>query len=361
MKKKEKLVSVIIPTYNRAYILPRTLKTVLEQTYKNWEVIIVDDSSEDNTQEIIEKYSKKDNRIKCIKNTHKKGPAGARNCGIEESKGEYIAFIDSDDEWMKSHLKDSIEAMEYFNADFCSSRRYFEKDGKLHKNRFEQELDKINKEINRRKPKKKGDVLFFENNANEKFFFQGIFDLFFWTSVMVIKKDVFKESGFFNEKLVTFEDIELYHRIFIKFNFCFIKKYSAIWHEGTDNLYRFKGNIGLYEETKLKRGDPLLLKNEIVFKTTIKGLGLLKKRVPINNIFYNQEIETLNRAIKENYDYLIRIKIIQKRYFTVLYLLLKERMFKPYIKESILLLMGKIGKIIKKISQRLYYLLGGKN
>lgn len=93
------LISIIIPTYNRAHLICETLNSILAQTYKNWECIIVDDCSTDNTIETIQKYIKTDNRFLLInrfKNSPK-GPSSCRNIGIKNSKGEYILFLDSDD------------------------------------------------------------------------------------------------------------------------------------------------------------------------------------------------------------------------------------------------------------------------
>lgn len=88
--------SIIIPTYNRAYILPRALDSIKQQSFDDWECIIVDDSSTDNTIELINKYENEDKRFKYIKNTHKKGACGARNTGIDYATGKWIIFLDSD-------------------------------------------------------------------------------------------------------------------------------------------------------------------------------------------------------------------------------------------------------------------------
>jgi glycosyltransferase involved in cell wall biosynthesis len=106
------LVTVVIPTYNREKLLPRAINSVLNQTYQKWELIIVDDRSTGDTEELVQDYIKKDKRIRYVKNTHNQGPAGARNQGTEVSGGEYIAFLDSDDEWKNNHLKDTIEGFE---------------------------------------------------------------------------------------------------------------------------------------------------------------------------------------------------------------------------------------------------------
>ncbi len=89
------LISIIIPTHNRAYILPRAVESILKQTYSNWELIIVDDGSTDNTKEVVANYANP-----CIKYVFQKnaGQSAARNTGIRHSKGEWIAYLDSDDE-----------------------------------------------------------------------------------------------------------------------------------------------------------------------------------------------------------------------------------------------------------------------
>jgi glycosyltransferase involved in cell wall biosynthesis len=109
---KVPLVSVVIPTYNRAHLISRAIDSVLSQTFKNWELIIVDDRSTDNTKSRILKCTNRDKRIKYVVNKHKKGSAGARNQGVELAKGEYIAFLDSDDEWKPWHLKCIVEQLE---------------------------------------------------------------------------------------------------------------------------------------------------------------------------------------------------------------------------------------------------------
>ena len=90
---------MIITTYNRAKLINRSISSVLNQTYNNMEIIIIDDGSTDNTKKIINKI--KDNRIKYIKLKKNKGPSYARNFGIKKSRGEFIAFQDSDDVYHK--------------------------------------------------------------------------------------------------------------------------------------------------------------------------------------------------------------------------------------------------------------------
>jgi glycosyltransferase involved in cell wall biosynthesis len=104
------LVSIIIPTYNRAHLIGETLNSVLAQTYANWECIIIDDGSSDNTLEVIDNYIKKDNRFQYYQRpmNRSKGPNACRNYGYELSKGEYINWFDSDDVMLPTFLEKQI-------------------------------------------------------------------------------------------------------------------------------------------------------------------------------------------------------------------------------------------------------------
>lgn len=112
MLSSEKLVSIITPSYNSSKYISQTIASVLSQTYQNWEMIIVDDASPDNSNHIIEEYCKKDNRIKLIKLETNSGPAVARNLAIQEAKGRYIAFLDADDLWLPQKLEKQVAFMQ---------------------------------------------------------------------------------------------------------------------------------------------------------------------------------------------------------------------------------------------------------
>lgn len=103
------LVSVIIPTHNRADLIGRAIESVLKQTYKMIEIIVVSDGSTDNTKNVVSEYAEKDHRIQFIEYFPGGNGNIARNRGIEASKGEYIAFLDDDDEWMPNKLTKQLE------------------------------------------------------------------------------------------------------------------------------------------------------------------------------------------------------------------------------------------------------------
>lgn len=106
---EEDLVSIIIPTYNRADLIKETIKTVLNQSYQNFELLIVDDGSTDNTKEIV--LSIKDDRINYIWQENSKLPAVPRNTGLKLARGEYIAFLDSDDLWFPQKIYIQMEVL----------------------------------------------------------------------------------------------------------------------------------------------------------------------------------------------------------------------------------------------------------
>lgn len=108
------LVSIVIPFYNREKWLPTSVGSVLKQSFTDWELILVDDRSTDGSRAIAEEYVRTDPRIRYAPNTHKKGPAGGRNQGVELARGRYIAFLDSDDEWLPHHLETMVSYLERY-------------------------------------------------------------------------------------------------------------------------------------------------------------------------------------------------------------------------------------------------------
>lgn len=107
----DELVSIIMPSYNTAKFISETIDSVLTQIYTNWELIIVDDCSTDNTDEVVKSFLS-DDRIKYIKNEKNSGAAFSRNRALCEAKGKWIAFLDSDDVWLPEKLKKQIAFME---------------------------------------------------------------------------------------------------------------------------------------------------------------------------------------------------------------------------------------------------------
>ena len=115
------LVSIITPCYNSEKFLDECISSVLNQTYQNWEMLIVDDNSSDNSSILINSYSKKDERIKPLYLNDNIGAAMARNKAISKAKGKYLAFLDSDDVWLPKKLEVQTNFMKKNNCSFVFS------------------------------------------------------------------------------------------------------------------------------------------------------------------------------------------------------------------------------------------------
>lgn len=129
--KKNLKVSIITPIYNCEKFLPKTIECVINQTYTDWEMLLVDDCSPDNSAKIIKKYAKDDNRIKYFKLDKNSGATIARNKALEESKGRFIAYLDADDLWKSEKLEKQVEFMLKNNYPFtCTDYEKIDESGK---------------------------------------------------------------------------------------------------------------------------------------------------------------------------------------------------------------------------------------
>lgn len=115
------LVSIITPSFNSAKFIAETIQSVQHQTHQNWEMIIVDDGSFDETEQIVRSIIEKDKRIQFYKLTQNSGPAVARNTGIEKASGKYMTFIDADDIWFPTFIENSITTIDETGIPFVFS------------------------------------------------------------------------------------------------------------------------------------------------------------------------------------------------------------------------------------------------
>lgn len=187
------LISVIIPTYNSGKFLAEAIDSVLCQSYKDFEIIIVDDGSVDNTKIVIEKYLKLPVSIKYIYQENK-GPSGARNRGITEAKGEFIAFLDADDIWLPDKLELQIKAMSQSNSIGLVCGRYYIIDCS---GVIVDELSGINKYSNR------------EELLNDML----IKNVLGGGQNAIVRKECFDKVGLFDETMKVSEDRDLWFRI----------------------------------------------------------------------------------------------------------------------------------------------------
>ena len=173
----EPKISVVVPTYNRAGLIGRAIQSVLNQTYRNLELIVVDDASTDATEKVVKQFLRRDARVRYVKHSINKRQSGAENTGIKISTGEYLAFLDDDDVWLSEKLEKQLQV-------FKESQ--YEKLGLVYCG-----MDYIsdNQTVAKRRPKEKGYIFEELLKAN---CIGGV-------SIPMIKKEVFEQCGLFDE------------------------------------------------------------------------------------------------------------------------------------------------------------------
>ena len=270
-------ISVVIPTYNRVELLKRSIDSVINQTIKPFEIIIVDDGSNDGTEVMVKK---KYDSLKLIKQKNK-GASAARNSGIKASSGEWICFLDSDDEWKNNKLEKQITFVAN-NSDY----KFF------HSNEI---WIKNGKRINQKKKHKKygGDI------------FKKCLDMCrISPSSVLINKNIFEEIGFFNENLVVCEDYELWLRICDKYKVFFIDEPLIIKYGGHQDQLSY--SIDSIECHRIKALEYLLStslskKNRdytiqmLISKISIYLNGLIKRGKKHEIAVYEEKIKVWNK------------------------------------------------------------------
>ena len=297
MQNSNPLITVIIPTYNReAFLKEISIPSVLRQTYPNFELLIVDDHSQDGTERLIKTWSKKDKRIKYLKNFRKKGVSGARNSGILTAKGEYISFLDSDDEWVPEHLERLLKVLEnYSHIDIVSAGAVmvdFKSGKKIREYYIDSYKDTPGHFISDSIYQFKGDLFSIS-------FYKFICN----TLAMLVRRSVFNNT-LYPENLFVCEDCFLVHNMAYKgFSFAFYPKIHRIWYVHDDNTLDF--NFKDFKKNIRNQFGVIEYLNHVLnsFKLSDDLVRFLKKRkadIFFWNLAYNSflKIRDYNLAYK---------------------------------------------------------------
>ena len=270
-------ISVVIPSYNRKEFLKRSIDSAINQTKKPFEIIVVDDGSTDGTETMIKSDY---DFVKFIKQKNK-GVSAARNIGIKVSIGEWICFLDSDDEWKKDKIEKQVNAMKSNPGyKFFHSNEIWIKNGLR---------------INQKKKHEKygGDI------------FDKCLDMCrISPSSVMINKTVFDEVGNFNEDLVVCEDYELWLRICDKYRVFFIDEPLIIKYGGHQGQLSY--SIESIENHRIKALEYLILGNlnrknkrhaiqMLLSKLNIYLKGLVKRRKNDEIAVYEEKIKVWNK------------------------------------------------------------------
>lgn len=262
------LVSVIIPTYNRAHVLERAIQSVLGQTYSGFELIVVDDGSTDGTTELLTDYQ---DRLTVLVQDNL-GVSAARNAGIGRSQGELIAFLDSDDEWLPDKLMRQVACYSVEKPMYvCHTEEIWQRDGKI-------------------VPQKK-----IHRKQGGSFFDRALQRCLISPSSVMLSRDLLDAVGWFDEELPAAEDYDLWLRITAFHTVDFVSEPLVVKHGGgSDQLsvvtpaidrYRIRAIQKILDVPELKDRDRECAVGELVRKCGIVAIGCKKRGK-------NQEAET---------------------------------------------------------------------
>lgn len=249
------MISVIIPTYNRANTICRAIDSVLNQTYRDIEIIVIDDFSTDNTEFVLSDYINT-KKIKYYKLLENKGACFARNYGVKLSKGDYIAFQDSDDWWLPNKLEIQLNYITKTKADmvFSAFTKIDEETGKINK-KFPDNLVK--------------DCFVSYNDLLVKSLIS--------TQVMMIKKSCFNDI-IFDETMPRFQDWDFSLRFSNKYRIFYINQILCKVYFQRNSISKNPKNGIQALEKIYKKNESNYLKNKVAFSNLIIFYGILKKR-----------------------------------------------------------------------------------
>ncbi|MGO2103677.1 MAG: glycosyltransferase family 2 protein [Psychroflexus halocasei] len=286
---QEPLVSIIIPTYNRAHLIGETLDSVLAQTYQNWECIVVDDGSTDDTDSVMKGYCDKDSRFKYYHrpDEHLPGGNGARNYGFKMSRGEYIQWFDSDDLMFDIFLSYKIKNISS-NDIIITSGEIIEKGDSIRKLRFD---FTHNYSLYKEMVLYKSEII---------------------TPCILFKKEKLLKTSLFNEDIIRGQESEFFARFFYS--------YPNLKHS-TYNKSLFQYRIN--SDSKSFKNKISYLPSRLIFYINNFERGLILNDIELINRFYKKIIAALFDLIKHkqrgDFDlyYNLFLDLIQKHSFKI--------------------------------------------
>lgn len=255
------LVSVIIPMYNVKGYIVETINSVLNQTYKNLEIIIIDDGSIDGSKELVQKIMVNNNNILYYYQTNK-GVSAARNTGLKYSTGELIAFLDSDDLWAKDKIEKQIDKIIKVDADacYCGTIDYFE-DRKAYVKEAIQYFD--------------GKILI--PFLKDKFWGQ--------TGTWIIRKNLIKENNIlFNESCNWGEDFEFFFKVMALGKVTYVEDYLFIYRRRGNSLSKFSFSKFQEIEVWLRLRDWVVMEDKLTDNKDIVIKIINEFRLPSSTI-----------------------------------------------------------------------------
>lgn len=260
------LVSIIMPAYNRAATIPAAIASIQAQSYCNWELIVVDDRSTDRTKEVVADLAGRDSRIQYVLNERAKGVGGARNNGMLCAKGDYIAFLDSDDEWLPFHLEETLHMIRETQSD-VGFALWLERQGEAMIDVFEEQHQRERLEAIKRSFKQHSeDVVVMHTGLFERYVKDTL--CIFHINTMVFKREKLQPCGMFLEDFHIGEDTAFMINFFDSCRIALRMKPHSIYNLSSDSIYFFVDRRSLDPDT-------LHLNKEVLQKLETAGLQAL--------------------------------------------------------------------------------------
>ena len=245
-------VSVIIPTCNRARFLRLAIESVLNQTFQDFEIIVIDDASNDDTPTMMETLS--DTRIRYLRQGSKKGQGATRNAGIREARGEYIALLDDDDEWLPTKLQKQVALLDALPNEV----------GLIYTGFFR--IDANSKRVlSEDMPRQRGSVLHALCRGN-------------WIgtcSTVLLRRSCFDTTGLFDEDLASGADYDMWLRISKDFEVDFINEQLVFYHVHNNRISTNHESLTSGLEAQLRKHDSVLAQNRKTYSERYLSLGVL--------------------------------------------------------------------------------------
>lgn len=302
------MISVVIPLYNKEKSIAQTLECVLNQTYKDFEIVVVDDGSKDNGAAIVEQFA--DSRIHLVRQTNR-GVSAARNRGIEEAQGEYVAFLDADDVWQADHLENLVNLIRQYPQCRAWASKY---------------INHINDEeynIILNKMPFKG-----ENGVLTNYFeICSCSHPPVWSSAVCVTKSLLKGIGGFPIGVTSGEDLLTWARIAIKTDWAYSMKATAVYMMPITNSFTEKPTRPNDSGDPVCDGLKQLLKSDYGRKSELRHfIGRFYKMKASTNLRYGDRWSTICECLKS-----ILYRPFAKETYSILVLALLPRFMQKKI------------------------------
>lgn len=315
---KRNLVSVIIPAYQCEKWISRCLKSIMEQTYGNLEIIIINDGSVDNTGSICDNYSKKDKRIKVI-HQQNLGASKARNIGIDNAKGKYIYFVDADDYIEKECIEKLVSGMLYGQITIC---QFYNDTTTINKKNIEKKANTIIKCT-------REDI--FKRMLNPKCDCEDICYGYLWNKIF-IKDIIQKENIHFSSDCIMWEDM-LFCCKYVNVIKSGIYIYEKLYHYNTKNQHSMSHKLSSNSVDSWKRAaeeiQKIILKNNL---SKITDYNSVLADIYMKTIIAYAKEKKISTVDKKIISFISNKKIYLKKYYKCYYILFK---FSPLLFERV--------------------------